>query len=86
MFTGQLYEEIKQLQEDVEAVHDKIDDPVICEKVRLFVESPKEFQEIFQADAGKRRLISLFLSRYSTTGIFNSRRKEELADHYFTLA
>lgn len=52
MFTGQLYEEIKLLQDDIEAVHDKVDDPVICEKVRLFVESPKEFQEIFKTDAG----------------------------------
>jgi len=51
------------LQEDIEAVHEKIDDPVICEKVRHFVESPKEFQEIFQADAvlEKKHLLSIIL-------------------------
>ncbi|KDQ20745.1 hypothetical protein BOTBODRAFT_26762 [Botryobasidium botryosum FD-172 SS1] len=63
MFTGQLSEEISLLQEDIEAVHEKIDDPVICEKVRRFVESPKEFQEIFQADAvsEKKHLLSIIL-------------------------
>jgi hypothetical protein len=52
MFTSSLNEEVKSLEEDIEAVKDKIDDPVICEKVRQFVYGPREVQVIYKDDAG----------------------------------
>lgn len=53
MFTSSLNEEVKSLEEDIEAVKDKIDDPVICAKVRQFVYAPKEIQAIYKSDSGK---------------------------------
>jgi Domain of unknown function in PX-proteins (DUF3818) len=52
MFTSSLNEEVKLLEEDIEAVKDKVDDPVICEKVRQFVYAPKEIQAIYKGDSG----------------------------------
>jgi hypothetical protein len=52
MFTSSLYEEVKSLEEDIEAVKDKVDDPVVCEKVRQFVYAPKESQAIHKSDSG----------------------------------
>lgn len=52
MFTSSLAEEVKALEEDIEAVMDKVDDPVMCEKMRQFVYAPKAVQEMFKADAG----------------------------------
>ena len=45
-------EEVKALEEDIEAVKSKVDDAMICEKVRLFVNAPREIQQIYKADAG----------------------------------
>ncbi len=53
MFTSSLNEEVKSLEEDIEAVKDKVDDPVICEKVRQFVYAPREIQAIYKNDAGR---------------------------------
>jgi hypothetical protein len=52
MFTSSLNEEVKLLEEDIEAVKEKVDDPVICEKVRQFVYAPKEIQAIYKGDSG----------------------------------
>lgn len=52
MFTGSLLEEVKALEEDVEALKDKVNDPMICEKVRQFVYAPREIQAVYKADAG----------------------------------
>ena len=52
MFTGSLIEEVRAIEEDIEAVKDKVDDPVICEKVRQFVYAPREIQAIYKSDAG----------------------------------
>jgi hypothetical protein len=52
MFTSSLNEEVKSLEEDIEAVKEKVDDPVICEKIRQFVYSPKEIQAIYKSDSG----------------------------------
>ena len=57
MFTGSLVEEVKSLEEDIEAVKAKVDDPMMCEKVRLFVLAPKEIQAIYKADAGTLDLV-----------------------------
>ncbi|KAI0254894.1 hypothetical protein BJV78DRAFT_1336574 [Lactifluus subvellereus] len=56
MFTSSLNEEVKSLEEDIEAVKDKIDDPVICEKVRQFVYGPKEIQVIYKNDADRENI------------------------------
>lgn len=52
MFTSSLSEEVKALEEDIEAVKDKVDDPVMCAKIRQFVYAPREIQEMYKADAG----------------------------------
>lgn len=57
MFTSSLAEEAKQLQEEIESIKDKIDDPMICAKIRHFVYAPREIQEMFKADSGEYRLV-----------------------------
>jgi hypothetical protein len=52
MFTSSLNEEVKSLEEDIEAVKEKVDDPVICEKIRQFVYAPKEIQTMYKSDSG----------------------------------
>jgi hypothetical protein len=52
MFTSSLYEDVKVIEEEIQAVQDKIDDPVICEKIRLFVYAPREIQSVYKLDAG----------------------------------
>ncbi|THH06358.1 hypothetical protein EW146_g9633, partial [Bondarzewia mesenterica] len=56
MFTSSLNEEVKALEEDIEAVEDKVDDPVICAKVRQFVYAPREIQDIYKLDAAEDKL------------------------------
>ncbi|KAI0773353.1 hypothetical protein BC629DRAFT_1527844 [Irpex lacteus] len=51
MFTGSLIEEVKALEEDIEAIKEKVEDPLLCEKVRLYVYAPPEIQSIYKADA-----------------------------------
>ncbi|TFK55731.1 hypothetical protein OE88DRAFT_1652180 [Heliocybe sulcata] len=51
MFTSSLTEEVHALEEDIEAVKDKVDDPVLCEKIKVFVYAAKEIQDIYKADA-----------------------------------
>lgn len=53
MFTSSLTEESKQLEEDIEAVKEKIDDPMMCEKVRLFIYAPPEIQQFYKEEARK---------------------------------
>ncbi len=52
MFTSSLNEEVKFLEEDIDAVKEKVEDPVICEKVRRFVYAPKEIQAMYKGDSG----------------------------------
>ena len=61
MFTSSLNEEVKSIEDDIEAVKDKVDDPVICEKVRQFVYAPREIQDIYKNDAGRRFPVSVTL-------------------------
>ena len=51
LFTGSLMEESKQLEEDIEAVKQKVDDPMMCEKVRLFIYAPPEIQQFYKEEA-----------------------------------
>jgi Domain of unknown function in PX-proteins (DUF3818) len=53
MFTSSLVEEVKSLEEEIESVKDKVDDPVMCAKIRQFVYAPREIQAMFKDDAGK---------------------------------
>ncbi|KAH9965746.1 hypothetical protein BC827DRAFT_1126019 [Russula dissimulans] len=56
MFTSSLNEAVKSLEEDIEAVKDKVDDLVICEKVRQFVYAPMEIQAIYKNDSDKENI------------------------------
>jgi hypothetical protein len=56
MFTSSLSEEVRALQEDIQAVEDKIEDPVLCEKIRQFINAPWEIQKLFKADAASENL------------------------------
>lgn len=49
-------EEVKALEVDIESIKEKVDDPVMCEKVRQFVYAPPEIQAIYKADAGAYHL------------------------------
>ncbi|THH01660.1 hypothetical protein EW026_g1070 [Hermanssonia centrifuga] len=51
MFSGSLMEEVKALEEDIESVKDKVEDTLMCEKVKLFVYAPHEIQAVYKADA-----------------------------------
>ncbi|KAF8621653.1 hypothetical protein AX15_007669 [Amanita polypyramis BW_CC] len=51
MFTTSLTEEVNALQEQLEAVKDKVDDPMMCAKVRQFVYASRDVQELFKVDA-----------------------------------
>ncbi|KAI1786535.1 hypothetical protein LXA43DRAFT_927473 [Ganoderma leucocontextum] len=56
MFTGSLMEEVRAINEDIEAIKEKVDDPVMCEKVRLYVYAPREIQSVYKADAAAENL------------------------------
>lgn len=57
MFTSSLQENVKLLEEEIQAVREKIEDDVMCEKIRQFVYAPREIQSIYKTDAG---LFSIF--------------------------
>ncbi|KAK1236592.1 hypothetical protein PQX77_000144 [Marasmius sp. AFHP31] len=56
MFTGSLTEEVKQLEEEIEAVKAKVEDPIMCEKIKQFVYAPREIQAMYKADAAAENL------------------------------
>ncbi|TXT04944.1 hypothetical protein VHUM_04027 [Vanrija humicola] len=51
MFSQSLTEDVRYLAEDIQAVQDKIDDPVLCEKIEQYVSAPFDIQEIYRQDA-----------------------------------
>jgi len=53
MFTSSLTEEVRFLEEEIKAVMDKVDDPVMCTKIRQFVYAPRDIQDILKNDASK---------------------------------
>ena len=59
MFSSSLSEEVRLIGEDITAVSEKIDDPVLCQKVEHYANAPFEIQEIYRKDAG--RLYTLFV-------------------------
>lgn len=58
MFTSSLTEEVKQLHEEIEAIKDKVDDPIMCQKIQHFVYAPREIQEMFKTDSSKLAVVS----------------------------
>ena len=52
MFTTSLQEEVKALEEHMEGVREKVQDDMLCAKIRQFVDAPLEIQRLFKADAG----------------------------------
>ncbi|QRW01794.1 PX domain protein [Ceratobasidium sp. AG-Ba] len=56
MFTNSLSEEVRALQEDIEAVEEKIEDPILCQKIRQFINAPPDIQKLFKADAQSENL------------------------------
>ncbi|WRT65947.1 uncharacterized protein IL334_002898 [Kwoniella shivajii] len=56
MFSSSLSEDVRLLGEDIEAVQEKIDDPVICQKIEQYANAPFEIQEIFRKDAAQERV------------------------------
>ncbi|WVW80418.1 hypothetical protein I302_102399 [Kwoniella bestiolae CBS 10118] len=56
MFSSSLTEDVRLLQEDIEAVQEKIDDPVLCQKIEQYANAPFEIQEIYRRDAAQERI------------------------------
>ncbi|TFK43508.1 hypothetical protein BDQ12DRAFT_182861 [Crucibulum laeve] len=56
MFTSSLTEEVRVLEEEIEAVKDKVDDPIMCAKIQQFVNAPKEIQDMFKVDAAAEKM------------------------------
>lgn len=63
MFSSSLTEEVTIIEEDIEAVKAKVDDPVVCEKLRLFVNAPREIQDTYRTNAlqGKIPVLAVVL-------------------------
>ncbi|PFH52746.1 hypothetical protein AMATHDRAFT_73878 [Amanita thiersii Skay4041] len=73
MCTGSLTEEVRALQEEIEHVKDKVDDPVMCAKVRQFVYAPRDIQEMFKLDAASNGIHILIAILRSAEGPVLSR-------------
>ena len=56
MFTSSLTEEVRFLEEEIQAVMDKVRDPVMCTKIRQFVYAPRDIQDMFKNDASKDKI------------------------------
>ncbi|KAH8118297.1 hypothetical protein DFH11DRAFT_1686497 [Phellopilus nigrolimitatus] len=83
MFTSSLQEDVKALEDDIAAVKDKVEDDVICEKIRQFVYAPKEIQGIYKADAEQPTLTRPQLHRVMRAHRAHAeytRYRSELAD------
>ena len=52
MFSSSLTEDVRLIAEDIEIVGEKVDDPVLCQKIEQFALAPFEIQEIYRKDAG----------------------------------
>ncbi|RXK42559.1 PX domain-containing protein [Tremella mesenterica] len=51
MFSQSLTEDIRLIAEDIQTVMDKIDDPVLCQKIQQYTDAPYDIQELFRKDA-----------------------------------
>jgi hypothetical protein len=64
MFSSSLSEDVRLLAEDIAMVSEKIEDPVICQKIEQYVMAPFEVQEIYRRDAGMSRQSHLTTADY----------------------
>ena len=55
MFSANLTDDVRAISEDIVAVSDKIDDPVLCQKIEQYAMAPFEIQEMYRKDAGRYR-------------------------------
>jgi hypothetical protein len=60
MFTSSLTEEVKLLEEEIQVVMNKVDDPVMCTKIRQFVYASRDIQNIFKEDASEYIYLLLY--------------------------
>lgn len=56
MFSSSLTEDVRLLQEDINTMYERIDDPALCRKIELYVHAPYEVQEIYRSDAASEKL------------------------------
>ncbi|KIJ56683.1 hypothetical protein M422DRAFT_197782 [Sphaerobolus stellatus SS14] len=79
MVTSGIAEEVKALQEQIDAVKDKVEDDTLCEKIRLFVYAPAEIQALFKADAAAEKFdILTVVLRSSEEPILNSAQMQRV--------
>lgn len=80
MFTSSLTEEVRAIEEEIEGVKDKVDDAMMCDKIRQFVYAPREIQEMFKMDAAaeKMNIITVIL-RSSEEPILSRPQMQRLA-------
>jgi hypothetical protein len=53
MFSTSLAEDVRYLTEDIVAVQDKIDDPIICQKIEQYANAPFAVQEKLRREVGE---------------------------------
>jgi hypothetical protein len=53
MFSSSLTEDVRALQEDIDAVAEKVDDAILCQKVEIFVNASYEIQDLIRRDASE---------------------------------
>lgn len=53
MFSASIYEDIKQLESDIELTRAKVSNDVLSDRIKQFVDAPREIQELYRNDAGE---------------------------------
>ena len=56
MFSTSLTEDVRLISEDIEALQEKIEDPVICQKIEQYASAPYEIQDFYRRDAASENL------------------------------
>lgn len=56
MFSSGLEAEVKELQEDLQRVQEKIQDPVMCERIKRFIYAPRLIQKRYRDEAKKENM------------------------------
>lgn len=56
MFSQSLNEDVRLIAEDILAISERVDDPVLCQKIQQYAEAPYEVQEIYRKDAATENI------------------------------
>ena len=56
MFSQSLNEDVRLIAEDILGISERVDDPVLCQKIQQYAEAPYEVQEIYRKDAATENL------------------------------